>query len=264
VLDSQTLLAAVRISGTAADTVSLYRTANGGDTWVPSQNGFGAGEGSNQVLGLARLNSQDMLASGGGAVVARSADFGSSWQRVWGNWWDGALSTFVETDPHWPDLVWVGGESGFFRPFLLKSSDGGETWTEVWSDTGGDNAHYSVAVDPTDSARVYTGMEGRLLRTRSGGESWETVLSPSSFPYFYGLAVSSLDPERILAAGAVNTPAPQPMTLYVSGDAGASWSTIVYDSVEHGGVRSLLLVEGTERETVYLGSEEGVYAYGFE
>lgn len=262
-LNSQVLLASVQIKGTASDT-SLYRTTDGGGNWRPSQNGFGVGGGSNQVDALAALSTQDILASGDG-VVAKSTDSGQTWQELWGDWNNSAAFTlFLRTDPNWPNLVWSGGETMFFQPFLLKSRDGGGTWKEIPLNLAGDNANRSIAIDPSDSTQVFTGVDGQILESRDGGETWRTILTPSSHPMFSNLAVSSRDPRRVYAAGGVNAPEPQELVLYVSSDAGASWSTVVNDKVQYGRVWALTVLADSNGETAYVGTEQGVYAHRFE
>lgn len=261
VLSPDTIVAAVHITGMPPDTVSLYRTVDGGAHWQPSQNGFGAGDGSNLVQDLEVVRESTILATGGSAVVARSSSSGEAWRKVWGDWSGGALSTFAEATPAWPDLVWGGGESGYFQPFLLKSSDGADSWSEIWLDVGGDNAHYSVAVAPDDSARAWTGMEGRILATTDGGANWRPVLAPASYPYFFAIEISKRDPRRLYAAGAINTPEPQPLTLYVSPDRGRSWSTVTNEDVDHGGAHDMLVLSDGAAELVIVGTDQGCYAY---
>ena len=71
---------------------------------------------------------------------------------------------------------------------LLRSSDSGETWTELngfsalcdtetWSEYGNRAAHVeSVAFDPHDASRLYAGVEiGGAYRSDDGGESWVGV-----------------------------------------------------------------------------------------
>jgi hypothetical protein len=262
-LDSRTFLGAVRIFGLEEDSTSLWRTTNAGGDWRPFQNGFGAGGVSNQVQALGRLSTETLLA-GSGSTIAKSTDGGRTWRRVRGDWWAAAAMRVIETDPHWPELAWAGGETGFFQPFLLKSSDGGESWTELQASSTGDNAHYSIAVDPADSAQVYSGMEGRLVRSQDGGATWQTVLEPATYPYFFGVAVSSVNPEEVFSAGAANRQGTQDLVLYMSSDRGDTWVPIVYPTPVQGGARALVLVEATGMRTVYLGTGQGVYAYAFQ
>lgn len=263
VLSADTAVAAVAITGMGADTVSLHRTIDGGQSWHPYQNGFGGATGSRAVFALAALPGEPgvLLATGGAFVVARSDDLGQSWRRVWGDWQLGAVGThFVVADSQQPALIWAGGESGYFQPFLLKSTNSGESWQEIWLQSGGDNAYYTLALDPLNPDVLYTGMEGRVVKTTDGGMTWETVLQPESYPYFFGLGVSRLTPSRVYAAGARQGLAEElrELTLYASKDSGRSWVTSSNGSVR-GGIRALLVWKQTGGpERILLGTGDGL------
>lgn len=266
VLSADTVVAAVAISGTGEDTVSLHRTIDGGRSWHPYQNGFGGATESRAVFALAALPGEPgaLLATGRAFVLAKSDDLGQSWRRVWGDWQLGAVGThFVVAEPQQPALLWAGGEGGRFQPFLLKSTDGGESWQEIWLQVGGDNACYSLAIDPSHPDILYTGMEGRVMKTTDGGTTWETVLQPESYPYFFGLGVSRVTPSRVYAAGAMQGLFEElrELTLYASEDAGRSWVTSSAGSVR-GGVLALLVWKqhgGPER--ILLGTGDGLWQF---
>ena len=266
VLSPDTVLTATGLSGTGADTVALFRTTDGGQTWRPYQNGFGGETEAKRVLALAELtgDSSALLASGRAAVVAKSTNADSNWRVVWGGWQLGAVGMhFVVVDARRLGSVWVGGEGGYFQPLLLHSEDFGETWHEIRINTVGDNAHYSLAIDPANSDVVFTGMEGRVEKSADGGQTWQSVLQPDDYPYFYGLGSSRAYPRRVYAAGARQGLATElrELRLYVTNDAGASWQSSVADSVR-GGVRGLVIWSppaGAER--VLLATGEGIWQF---
>jgi hypothetical protein len=255
-----TLLAAAAVDHEAGRLVSIHRSLDRGASWQPFQNGFG-GADPLEVRSLARLTDGTILAGGQTAVVARSADGGRSWRVAWGDWDMIALGThFLRIDPTRPGTVWSGGEFGAFMPFLLKSDDYGATWTEHFIDLGGDNAHYSVAVDPADGA-VYTGTEGYVLKSRDGGATWDEVLAPATYPYFHGIEVGGLIPRRIYAAGAINTDAPQDLVVYTSENGGHTWRSVREPAGRKGGVYTTLLHAGDGAEHLYLGTSNGVVRF---
>jgi photosystem II stability/assembly factor-like uncharacterized protein len=264
-LSRDELLAAVEISGEKGDTISIFRTTDGGRRWNAYQNGFGGGTEAKEVRSLARLPDGSLLAGGRAWVIAKSTDGGRSWQKVDGDWDAGAMGVhFVEPDPRAKGVVWAGGEGGRFQPFIFKSEDSGESWRRVYQHPGGDNAHYSLAADPTDSKTLYSGMEGYIVKTVDGGNSWQTILGRIA-PYFFGLVLSPTDPTRIYAAGAEQTaeqfPISQAIQLYVSRDGGSTWSIVSSGVSADHGVWKLLLIEHGDTEALYLGTGEGVYRY---
>lgn len=266
VLSADTLFAAVEVSSTGDDTVALFRTNDGGQSWRPNQNGFGGDTEAKSVLALAALPGQPdaLLATGYSALVAKSDDGGASWRVVWGDWHLGGVGThFIYIDSLRPGTVWVGGEGGRFQPFLLRSRDWGETWIETRVNVGGDNAHYTLAVDPIDPHLVYTGLEGRVMSTTDDGETWNTVLQPEDSPYFFGLSTSRVTPMRVYAAGAKQGLAAdlRELRLYMSDDAGRSWKSSVFGMVR-GGVRALVVQRlSPEAERVFLATGDGIWQF---
>jgi len=267
ILSHDTIHAAVAITGTGADTLALLRTIDAGASWQAYQNGFGGGTESKRVLALGKLpgESTSLLATGGAAVVAKSDDGGLSWRVVWGGWQLGAVGThFAVVDSLRPGVVWVGGEGGRFQPFLLHSEDFGETWREIRvSACCSDNAHYSLAVDPMDPQVVFTGMEGSVLKSVDGGHTWQAVLQPEDYPYFFGLSTSRVTRMRVYAAGSKQGLAAdlRDLRLYASDDAGRLWRSSAAGSVR-GGVRTLLVwsppIGG---ELVLVGTGAGVWQF---
>jgi photosystem II stability/assembly factor-like uncharacterized protein len=266
VLSPDTVLTAVALTDAGSDTVALFRTTDGGQTWQPYQNGFGGETEAKRVLAMTELTgaSSALLATGGSAVVAKSDDAGSNWRVVWGGWQLGAVGThFIVLDSGRLGSVWAGGEGGYFQPFLLHSEDFGETWHEIRINLTGDNAHYSLAVDPLNSDVVFTGMEGRVMKSVDGGQTWESVLQPNDYPYFYGLGFSRANHGRVYAAGAKQGLATdlRELRLYVTNDAGASWQSSAADSVR-GGVRSLLVWSPPASvERVLLATGQGIWQF---
>ncbi len=131
-------------------------------------------------------------------------------------------------------LVYVGGETGIFAPFIKYTSDKGNTWQDATLPYHGDDACYAFAFDPADTSRMYAGMEGSVLVSTDRGRSWSTSgLSGTPF-YFFALAGDFIS---VFAGGAANT-GPGRFGLYRSTDRGAQWVPVsITDSL--GGVLSL-------------------------
>jgi photosystem II stability/assembly factor-like uncharacterized protein len=251
------LLAAVEISGSGADTTSLFLSEDAGQTWRPYQNGFGAGEASNGARAFA-TGSGRLFAAGTGAVLAASDDGGASWNRIWGDWWAGAAHVFVNTYPTYPGVVWAGGETGRFQPFLLRSSDHGSTWTEIPLDLGGDQAVHVAALHPHDDRVVFIGTEGVVLRSTNGGASWEPVLEDRH--YFYAVHVSETRPGHVYVGGMFLEGNDQ-VHLLVSKDGGASWASTSPEGSSPGGVLRMRVVPHRGSEVLFLATTDGVYQY---
>ena len=122
--------------------------------------------------------------------VFRTTDGGETWEKVlFRDERTGAVDLVM--DPSDPDVLyatlwqvyrkpwrlWSGGEgSGIF-----KSTDGGDTWTEITRNPGlpdGVLGKITIAVSGADPSRVWANLEaerGGLYRSDDGGASWEFV-----------------------------------------------------------------------------------------
>jgi len=250
VISGDTILASVDISGVDSDTISLFRTTNGGRSWQPFQNGLRA-----HVFELEKvLHQSDTLFAA--PPLVKSVDGGLSWREVG----VGGLIHFIRVDSCSPNIVWVGGEKVIFAPSLFKSTDTGENWQEIRPYLGGDNACHSIAIDPSNSDIAYVPMEGVVVKTTNGGNDWDIVFE-EGLSYLFAIAINPYNPSLIYVAGARWDPAP--LILYKSEDAGSSWTSINEDNPElRHGVSDLLLIDNKNIDKLYFATlEEGVYQY---
>src|SRR5262245_4267825 len=252
-LDARRWFAGARLAA-VPDTVSLFRTVDGGANWIPSQNGFG-GAAAAEVRSLLAFPGSDRHLLGAGWGGAKSEDGGGSWRTGIPK----VLLNFIALDPRVPARAWAGGESFIFAPVMLRSDDAGDTWEPFQLEAGGDNACDAIAFHPADANVVYVGMEGRVMRTLDAGMTWHEVTSPNPALYLFGMAIPNRLPLRIYAAG-TNSP-PRPLAVYASDDGGATWTTITHPTSIQFGVSALLLVTDGTTDTLFLGTQRGVYRY---
>lgn len=144
-----------------------------------------------------------LWSSGGERGLFKSTDGGKSWKAVLTKGpWTGV--TDVAMDPNSPDVLYAvthqrhrtvwglingGPESGVF-----KSTDGGESWTELKGGLpGGDKGKMSLAVSPQKSNVVYAaielaGREGGVWRSADAGASWKKMsdyVAGGTGPHYY-------------------------------------------------------------------------------
>ena len=171
--------------------------------------------------------------------VFRSKDGGVTWTRVlFRNDSTGAVDLVIDrTNPKvlyaafWqvyrtPWKMWGGGPgSGLF-----KSTDGGDTWTELTRNPGmpsGIIGKIGVTVSPADPSRVYAIVEaeqGGVFRSDDGGATWrlmnaERKIRQRAF-YYSRVYADSKNPDRVYA---LNT------SMYRSDDGGRTFPTTVTD-----------------------------------
>ncbi|MDF3128470.1 hypothetical protein P0Y35_04620 [Kiritimatiellaeota bacterium B1221] len=143
-------------------------------------------------------------------------DYRISANTMWGRGYPRALAV----DPHDPQIVYMGidgdATKGKTGGGLFKSTDGGHSWEQLENQPGSRRMYYGLAVDPTDSQRIYWagfGKKGGIYRSEDGGESWQRVFSKDA--YLFNLMTT--------ADGTVYAGGKQ---LYRSKDQGKSWQTV--------------------------------------
>jgi len=155
--------------------------------------------------------------------------------------------------------LYAGTSGGAFQ-----STDGGATWSQgsgMLPGTGIIRYYYAIttlAVDPASPQTVYagdTGMmtEGRVLKSTDGGATWTTAASGISSEHVKALAI---DPDRPVTVYAVVED-----SLYVSGDAGASWTKTTGKMEVNSSEADVMTVMVTS-DAVYAGTTAGVWKSG--
>ncbi|HKK75989.1 MAG TPA: hypothetical protein VJ953_13005 [Saprospiraceae bacterium] len=119
--------------------------------------------------------------------VYRSKDGGQTWERILFES-DKAGAVDLILDPNNPRIIYASTwqmkrngyrmDSGGPGSKLWKSTDGGDTWTDITRNPGlpqGVNGIIGVAVSPQNSERIWTIIEnqqGGVFRSDDGGETW--------------------------------------------------------------------------------------------
>ncbi|MET0594957.1 MAG: hypothetical protein ABW133_19815 [Polyangiaceae bacterium] len=130
------------------------------------------------------------------AQIVRSSDDGQSWTTVGGPIEPNLYPLTIDITPSLPSRVYMsvrGDKSKNFGSMLMRSDDGGESFTSV--DLPGTEEHrlaFIAAVHPTDPDRVYIrvyDLDGTvILVTKDGGKTFEKVLTGTD--QLLGFAVS--------------------------------------------------------------------------
>jgi photosystem II stability/assembly factor-like uncharacterized protein len=145
----------------------LWRSTDGGDTWVRVGNGF-----PTTAVGRVGVTfcpgKPDMMyatAVGPDGGTFRSTDGGNSWERrnkdIQSHWYYGEIFC----DPMNPERIYVPTTP------LSRSDDGGKSFTNVLKgQVHADN--HTMWINPKDSDHLILGNDGGMYTSRDGGQRW--------------------------------------------------------------------------------------------
>jgi acetyl esterase/lipase/photosystem II stability/assembly factor-like uncharacterized protein len=212
----------------------IAHSIDGGDTWQGLTHlASGGTKPASSAITVDPADSNHILAGGiPDARITESFDDGSSWELRWDSSQLGPENEGMGAEninvivfaPSNPDFVYAAtstaGCMNLHEPCrvsagVLKSQDGGMTWSRSLDEAIRDLSVLDIAVDPTDPKVVFAATESGLFMSQNGGEEWEDI-SPLANQRVRAVAVSP-DTGSLLLAGVDN------QGVYVSRDGGQTW-----------------------------------------
>ena len=226
---------------TGSSTLGIYKTTDAGATWTSMNSGLL----NTSVISLAisQSNPQIIYAgtnSGTNDGVYKSTDGGGNWTRLI----NGIQETSrgiqaIAVDPTNPDVAYIAVFDGLVdSPVgLYKTTDGGANWNSAVNGIGAIKNFLAIAIDPSNSNILYAGTSftvatssgpSTIYKSTDAGASWTEVnnglpTDPTDINPVRAISISSTDPNVVIAAFFMNS-ADLLGGLYVSTDAGASWT----------------------------------------
>lgn len=181
----------------------ILATTDGGVTWSKQHQGENL---QDSFLDVLAIDDAHVVAVGAYGLFVETRDAGRTWSR----------RTIAEGDAHLnrlsrgpTDTLYLAGETGT----LLRSTDGGTTWTRLRAPYEG--SFYGIL--PLDARTLIAyGLTGRVFRSSDDGASWQPVATPR--PVLLATAVK-LKGNVVVVAG-------YPGTLLVSRDFGRTLAPI--------------------------------------
>ena len=226
----------------------LWKSIDGGDTWLPLHGKPGLPKGMLGISGIAVCPSSPkrvyalIEAEDGG--LFRSDDAGATWtrvneerslrQRAW-------YYTRVYTDPKAEDTVYV------LNVQFHKSTDGGKTFTTI-DQPHGDN--HDLWIDPQDPARMIESNDGGACVTNDGGKTWSPQ-SNQPTAQFYRVTTDDAAPYRIYGAQQDNSTVRIKSRSQGSGIGAGDWEGTA------GGESGWIAPKPGDAEIVFGGSYDG-------
>jgi len=208
------------IGGTAnPQGAAIYRTTNGGTSWDKM-----ILSSDPDVMGIqiqfADVNNGWALTfnfNSGQASFLRTTDSGNNWAPQNGR----GLFYFVDASNGW---AFAGsGAMGENPPYTIhRTTDGGDSWTEQYSDNSAGRFN-GIRFSDINNGWV-VGENGKVLKTDNGGASWSIVTNSGINPDESCKAVFPLDENHVWIPSKDNDANQTPFVQY-SPDGGSMWST---------------------------------------
>lgn len=172
----------------------LYRTTDGGDSWIKLTNGLPAGDKGRIGLDVYRRDGALVYAlvesRGAGRGLYRSRDRGESWEKVSNRNPRPMYFSMVRIDPNNPERIYLGGVS------FSASDDGGKTWWEGDAAEGIHVDHHALWINPGNSDYLVLGNDGGVATSFDGGHTWRHH-NNIAIGQFYEIGVDMSDPYRV-------------------------------------------------------------------
>ncbi len=134
--------------------------------------------------------------------------------------WEAGFIRALAADPADPRVFYAGidgdPEPGKSGGGIFKSEDAGHTWKQLPNQPGSRRVFYGLAVDPTDSKRIFwgtCGTNGGVWMTADGGVTWNHIFTKDAWVRNLHVSKDGI----VYAAGA---------NLWRSSDHGKSWTQL--------------------------------------
>jgi photosystem II stability/assembly factor-like uncharacterized protein len=214
----------------------------------------------NETNGVERIITTCLPWSGAPNLVVLSQDGGETFMStkaglpdylphanvMWETGWPRALAV----DPEDSEVAYLGidgdPEGGKMGGGVFKSVDGGKTWRQLPTQPGSRRMYNALAVDPTDSRRLFWGACGEgggLYRSEDGGDSWKYVFGKETWVFNV----------LVTRDGTVYCPG---NNLWRSTDHGNTWGQMT--SLDGGSITGLE-VDPRDSRTIWISNGAGVY-----
>lgn len=235
-------------AASAAQGGSVYRSSDEGASWVP----LGGGVAGLDIRALATRDDRVFALTRDGDVW-RSLNSGTSWSRTADGNDVGEQNKALAISPtNGNDILaadcdlpaMAAGDS-----FVIRSSDGGDTWNHIADVVGGEIRAYALAF--AADGRIYAGGTGTPnVAVLPVNGSWQNIaLPPPNF--VYSLAVDPGNAARLYAGTRDNG-------VYRSTNGGQDW-TQVGMGLPAGAAVHALVIDPDDAAVIFAGTAEGLF-----
>ncbi len=176
----------------------IFKSTDGGDSWVKLTNGLPTGETGRIGISIHRANPDIIVAyveadqdlpddlNVPGPGVYRTDDGGKTWNYLFRHTSRPMYHGRIEINPLDPNLIYV------IARIYNYSSDGGKTFTgKPWGNAGGDD--HDLWLSPTDKNVFYTASDQGAHLTEDGGLTFRNFTNMAIGQY-YAIGTDMRDP----------------------------------------------------------------------
>jgi photosystem II stability/assembly factor-like uncharacterized protein len=152
----------------------VIKSVNGGADWQFANTVTSEENASLSTLSFSKLdfdpkNRQTLFAGSYTDGVFKSEDSGDTWKKI--------LSKIAVYDlavnPQDPKIIYAAGYFGEHGR-VLKTTDGGASWNEVYNEGSADNPVRTVALNPENPNQIIIGTaSGNAVKSADGGNTWQ-------------------------------------------------------------------------------------------
>ena len=174
------------------DAGSIYRSVNGGESWVRLSTGLEETWFDEIVL---TSDKPPLIVVGGGKGIYRSKDGGTTWARLRINGWpENSCCRALALDPSDNHKVYAQASSKF-----SKSTDSGNLWETCDLTIGPASFQLlSLAVDPQKPGVLYGGdVCLGIIKSENDGAGWDIINQGLKANHIFHTAINYQDPQQI-------------------------------------------------------------------
>lgn len=223
----------------------IWRTTDGGNTWSNRTNDLpqltistleGSKANTNIIYaGTGRRHSAGNPSSGNGLL--KSTDRGQTWAVLESTLNDSKFANITGIAVNQANenelIVSTNTDTNVtgFGSFLLKSLDGGVTWTQVG--VAGSRIQQVIASNTDWNIQFASVNSTEIMRSIDAGENWETIFTPDSLHIEAQtwlraeMALAPSNHNRLYLSLQIDNDGTPDSELYMTNDQGATWSRVI-------------------------------------
>ena len=232
---------------------------------IPHGQTYGSGPGSRpsisgriSAIAVDPANANHILIGAAGGGVWETRNLGATWAPRTDN--QASLATgAIAFTPSNSSIVYAGtGEGNFFSWLgagLLRSTDGGATWTSRATAPFVGLGFYSIIVDPLDANHLLAATSGGLFESSDAGATWTSRRTQMTWDISMHPAVAG-DPNSTKEIIAASTGG-----VFRSTDGGTTWSAVNLPSAPTSFSRIAVCHSPSDGSVAYVFAASGATAY---